>query len=57
MRPACLCQLTLCGVLLVASAWVPAVVRARQGLDTLPHIGLWERVQYRRLIPLDWVRQ
>ena len=39
MRPAHVCRLTLCGLLLVASAWVPTVLRARQGLDRLPPIG------------------
>jgi hypothetical protein len=29
----------VCGLLLAASAWVPTVLGARQGLDTLPPIG------------------
>jgi hypothetical protein len=39
MRPALFCRLTLCVLLLVACAWVPAVLRARQGFDRLPPIG------------------
>ena len=39
MRPAYLCRLILCGLLLVASACVPTVLDARQGLDRLPPIG------------------
>ena len=39
MRPAYLCRLTLCVLLLVASAGLPTVLRARQGFDKLPPIG------------------